>query len=60
MQQADMEIDINTAVQGQQFVLGIKHKMAFSLDQQTPQMKQYSELMLEFLNVVVKNVLRAA
>ena len=54
MQQADMEIDINTQVAGQQYVLGIKHRMAFSLDQQTPQMRQYSEVMLEFLNVVVK------
>jgi hypothetical protein len=60
MQHADMDLDINTAVQGQQYVLGVKHKIAFSLDQQTPQMRQFAEVMLEFLNVVVKSVLRAA
>jgi hypothetical protein len=31
-----MELDIPTAVAGQQYVLNMRHTMAFSLDQQTP------------------------
>ena len=60
MQQADMELEVNAAVNGQQFVLGLKYAMGFSLNQQTPQMREYSPMMLEFLNIVVKQVLREA
>jgi len=36
LQQADMEFDINAACEGQQYVIGITHRIAFSLNQQSP------------------------
>jgi hypothetical protein len=54
-----MEFDINAACDGQQYVLGISHQLAFSLNQMSPQMLQYSAKILEFLNVVVKSALLA-
>ena len=59
-QHSDMEFEINTAANGKSFVLGLKHAISFSLDQQSPQQVQYSAYVLQFLNIVVKNVLKAA
>jgi hypothetical protein len=55
-----MEFEIPVAAGGQQFLITLKHKIAFSLDQQSPQMVLFSPMVLQFLNVVVKSVLRAA
>ena len=60
LQHADMELEIKVAAGGQQFLIALRHRISFSLDQQSPQMALYSPMVLQFLNVVVKNVLREA
>jgi hypothetical protein len=41
-----MELEINVAAGGQQFLIALRHRISFSLDQQSPQMALYSPMVL--------------